>query len=330
MYIEDESVQSWFFRQALLSGESKFENVIGTDGKWYGTPCLGSGCTLNLHSIPDLGLLRFLRKSGIANKDATMFDNPVNYVKQMSIVTPSKYSSSNSKGQITIRFCEDCIGESIKENGFGYFKAEWLSSIHCSIHDVNLRELTSRNRQSAAVEISRAFSGRPVSESQISFDLDKDSHLYRESKSDELYHIMPCLLDAFYMWASKKSDNAELKYEYLDFYHQNGMRKEVSDEYLHHKFMYFREHFPMQLKGFLERASELKEYKFGFRQRFSFSETLVKSKNQNCSKCSYWRTTDFCPIKPIKVTMLNDDFYYSRTDNPCDYYLKYRVHRYRS
>lgn len=213
MYIEDESVQSWFFRQALLSGENKFNNVIGTNGKWYGIPYFGSGCTLNLHSIPDLGLLCFLRKSGIANKGVTTFDNPVNYVDRMSIVTPSKKSYSDSKGQITIRFCEDCIGESIKENGFGYFKAEWLSSIHCSTHDVNLRELTSINRQSAAVEIRRVFSGCSVSESQISFHLDKNSHLYRESKCDEFYNIMPCLLGDFYMWASKESDDAELEYE---------------------------------------------------------------------------------------------------------------------
>lgn len=328
MYAEDESVQSWVFRLALLSGEYKYNSLIGIDGKWYSTPSLVKGCAFNLHLIPDLDLLRFLRRSGIANKKASMFDNPVDYIDQMSIINPSNNSSSNAKGEITIRFCKECIAESIKKNGYGYFKAEWLSKIYCSNHGINLIELISKNRKSVVKELLQAFAGTPVIQSQTSVALDKDSHQYREAKTDFSYHIMPCLLNEFYMWASRKSDDALLKYEHLDFFYVNGVRKKISDEYLHYKFIYFLEYYPKQLKEFLDRTVELKEYKFGFRQKLSLSETLAKSRSKNCSKCSDWGKTGFCPIEPILVTRLKHEHSTHCKTNACDFFLKYRTHWY--
>jgi hypothetical protein len=329
MYVEDESVQSWIFRLVLLSGEYKYDSLIGINGKWYSAPSLVRGCAFNLHLIPDLELLCFLRKSGIANKKASMFDNPVDYIGQMSIVNPSNYYSSNAKGQITIRFCKECIAESIRENGYGYFKAEWLSKIYCSNHDINLIELISKNRKSAVTELLQAFAGVPVIQSQTSLALDKNSHQYRKAKTDCSYHIMPCLLNEFYMWASRKSDDVLLKYEYLDFFYKNGVRKNISDQYLHYKFIYFLDNYPKQLNEFLDRTVELKEHKFGFRQKLSLSETLAKSRSKNCSKCSDWWGTDFCPIEPIQLTRLEHEYSSHSKTNACDFYLKYRTHWYR-
>jgi hypothetical protein len=323
MYIQDESVQSWFFRQGLISGESKFGSVIGTDGKWYFTPCMLKEWIVNLDSIPDLDLLRFLRKSGIANKKAGMFDNPVDYLEQMSILDPIDKTDSLSKGQIPIRYCKECIEEAIKEIGYGYLKATWLSNIHCSVHDVNLTELTTKSRKDTVIEINLALAGLPTFSSKKSVVIDNNKSLYTEIFHLPPYHIMPCLLIDFYMWASKENDDPQLKYEHLDFLYVYGVKKDFSDRKLHQKYLYFKETFPKQFEEFLDRAAEIKEFRFSFRKKLSLSETLLKSKNKNCSKCSRWGSTDHCPIKPIKI-----EYLYNRLDNlpdsnPCDFFLKY-------
>lgn len=333
MYIQDESVQSWFFRHALISGESKFNSIIGTNGKWYFTPNLVKGWVVNIDSIPDLDLLLFLRKSGIANKKAGMFDNPVDYLREMSIVNPSENSYSASKGQISIRFCKECIEESIKENGFGYLKATWLSSTQCATHSTHLIQLTSVTRKDAVKDIQLALAGCPTHSSKTSCDLDKDNNLYKETTHESPYHIMPCLLRDFYMWASKENTDPLLenthplfKYEHWAFLYSYGAKKEISDEFLHQKYLYFKQTYPSQFKKFLDRNAEVKEYKFSFRQKHSLSEMLLKSKSQNCSKCLRWASTNYCPIKPIKVVKLDYEFDRYQGINPCDFFLKYRHH----
>lgn len=218
MYIEDESVQSWFFRLTLLSGQQQFEKVVGANGEWHSTPTLTDGCSLDLESIPDKELLSFLRKSGIANKAAGMFDNPTVYINEMLTVTSSMYGKPNRKGAIPIRFCSECIKTSLEKNGFGYFKAEWLSTTKCAVHNVNLEEITSGNRKSAVLSIKQVLSRRGVLESQACVQLDENGHKYSDLADQPSYHVMPCLMTKFYNWASRKCRYSQLRHEYLSFF----------------------------------------------------------------------------------------------------------------
>lgn len=252
-----------------------------------------------------------------------MFDNPVDYLNELAIITPVDGSNFPYKGQIPIRFCRECIEESIKKYGFGYLKSAWLSNVKCGVHDVPLAELTNGKRKGTIIDLREILAGRPTHNSKEVFELFKGSHLYQEKISKTHFHIMPCLLMDFYMWASKENSDPALQYEYLDFRSQYSLKKDISDTYLHQKYIYFEETYPIQFKAFLEIKAELKEYKFSLQQKFSLREMLLKSKNKNCSKCSRWGGTNYCPIKPIKLQRLVYEFNPYQEINICDLRLKY-------
>ncbi|HDZ9500319.1 TPA: hypothetical protein RUZ94_003222 [Vibrio cholerae] len=326
-FLNNESVQSWFFRLALLSGQQQFEKVVGTNGEWHSTPTLTDGCSLDWESIPDKELLSFLRKSGIANQEAGMFDNPTLYVNDMLIATSTMYGRPSRKGAIPVRFCIECIKTSLKINGFGYFKADWLSATKCAVHNVNLEEITSGNRKSAVLSIKQVLSGRGTPESQTCTQLDENGHKYSDLTDQPSYHVMPCLLNKFYNWASRKCRKSELRHEYLSFFDPYGVKKYISDERLVRQFFYFKENYSEEFKAFWEQSAEIKEYRFGFREKLSLAETLAKSRGENCSKCFQWSDTDYCPIKPVKISYLSEEYYVSFDENPCDLLLWRKKHK---
>lgn len=101
----------------------------------------------------------------------------------------------------------------------------------------------------------------------------------------------------------------------------------MSDERLVRQFFYFKDHYSDEFNFFWEQFAEIKEYRFGFREKLSLAETLVKSKGENCSKCSQWSDTDCCPIKPIKISYLSEEYYVNIGENPCDFFLLKKKHK---
>lgn len=72
--------------------------------------------------------------------------------------------------------------------------------------------------------------------------------------------------------------------------------------------------------NFLEERATFLDYKYGYNQKDSLVVKLMKSKKINCSKCSNWASTDYCPIKPIILVPLEEELMVlnSKPKNPCD------------
>ncbi|MGV2989718.1 hypothetical protein ACE1OE_18955 [Vibrio sp. E150_011] len=324
-YTEDESAHSWVFRNLLVSGMMDFSSVIGVNGYMHAFPSFTKDCNVQREKLNDVELLAFLRRSGLARKRAGLYDNPFDYLDSVNCFFDNSLISTSGKGSIPIRFCRSCIVESIGSQGYGYLKSEWLFESWCNRHQKTLIQLKAFSHKKAVNILSRALVGEAIPEC----DTDEYKQLpTRTNNEDETkVHIMPCLLDDFYRWASMWRDDDYLGRSFKDYYYADGRRKPISDRQLHSDFTNYGRELPKQFVEFFSRA-EYKDYWFGLSQACSLKETLIKSKNHNCSKCTRWSVADFCPVKPIiKVRLEAHDFMVHT--NPCDFFLKHEIHMHR-
>jgi len=134
-----------------------------------------------------------------------------------------------------VTFCLDCIRESIKENGFGYFKAIWWRSHWCRIHLKRLAVLCSEGKD-LSQDISTILSGQSVASMAVvshqhffrygdkPFYLSIDSSfgqfikqvnfdygIPRCIKDISLFHMSPCFSSKFFSWFI---DNIEVFKQY--------------------------------------------------------------------------------------------------------------------
>lgn len=322
-YIEDESAHSWVFRNLLVSGALDFSVVIGANGHMSSFPHFTKDCNVQRDKLNDAEVLAFLRRSGIARKRAGPFDNPIDYLHSANAFFSNSRTHGHEKSHIPIRFCRACIVESIGNHGFGYLKSEWLFESWCNRHQKKLIQLKALSHKKTINILIRTLSGDviPVCETVEYEPLPTRNNNKEETQA----HIMPCLLDDFYRWASMWRDDDYLGESFYKFYYRDGRRKPISDEQLHSYFSNYSRALPNQFGEFLTRA-EFKDYWFGLSQVRSLKEILIKSNKHNCSKCTRW--TNFCPIKPIIKVRLEEYDFVVRI-NPCDFFFKYRIHLYR-
>jgi hypothetical protein len=128
----------------------------------------------------------------------------------------------------------------------------------------------------------------------------------------------------FYQLACIRSEDITSSFSYSKFYYADGRRKTLTDQFIQQLFESYRDNYPHEFNCFLKNKSEKKEVEFGLNQKGSLSESILKSKDKNCSKCYQWAETDYCPIKPISLNYLNDKILLDSVKmNLCDHRLKY-------
>lgn len=320
-YFQDESVQSWIVRNLKVLGCSSYRSVIGPNGQWLLAPYFTNECSVDIRTLDDAELLSFLRRSGLAKKQAGIFENPVDYLSSVHRVFQRNDDYWSDKGSVSIRFCYHCIEESIREYGFAYFKSAWLHNVKCDIHYVPLIQLKDSTYKVGVNSLVIVMSGRELpdifTENINSSILSKDNDV-----EEPPFHIMPCLLYDFYRWASMKRKDNYLEMSYLDFHGADLIRKKISDEMLHYYFATYNQKYPKQFSEFLTERAEIKEYWFGISQRCSLKENLLKSNKHNCSRCI--RAQDHCPIQPIAKILVGDYYQHEvKKRNICDFFRQY-------
>jgi hypothetical protein len=323
-YIWDESVQSWIYRNLMVSGCLDFSSVLGTDGCWHRSPHFSDDFSFEKEKLDGTELRDFLRRSGVANKNAKICDNPFDYLDEIKEVFLRTYNINKGKGHIPIRYCEACIADGIKELGFGYFKSSWLFETKCLIHQRKMSSFSTSRKKETEQRMTDVLSGVEIVRKKsyrIESSFLKDIH----SVAEPPFHIMPCFLFDFYRWASMARVDGFLGDDYLDFYYVDGRRKRLSNEMLHDKFNFYLKKYPEEMKVFVYNLSEIKEYKLGFSRKCSFTEKLLKSKKYNCSKCYQWFSSGYCPIKPIIIHYLGRIKRMNSQINACDFHIKYKT-----
>ncbi len=277
-----------------------------------------------MEKFNDREILAFLRRSGIAEKSAGFFDNPIDYLNVVYNFFYDIKRVNHSEGSIPIRFCPSCIVESIRDQGFGYLKSEWLFKSKCNSHQQTLITLRALGAKKVINALISVLSGKTISEYDIDITENESTNKIND-KNKCGFHVMPCLLNDFYRWASMWRDDDYLGFSFYEFYHPDGRRKSISDKRLHSYFSDYAREYPRQFEDFLS-CAESKNYLFGLSQVCSLNEMLIKSNKHNCSKCTRWHRENFCPIKPILFVKLEPRNVVNYHHNPCDFYLQYKTH----
>ncbi|WP_233010349.1 hypothetical protein [Rheinheimera faecalis] len=319
-FVIDESLQSWIYRCLYSYGQSDFSAVVGCNGFWNKRPFFPKGINFRNKAIPDKKLVEFLKLSGFCAKKADPFENPIKYVVEANYILQGQSRSLSKKGQLAIAYCSSCIKESIESIGFGYFKADWLYGEGCKIHGSDLSILSAANRTNALKQLRFVLCGLDIDSEQNSKK--NTEFLTRQESASSAYYVMPCILDEFFKVASSPISGCFPGSHYVRFYHPNGKKKELSKYELNFHYLDFQSKYREEFVMFLEKRAEIINHKYGINEVNSFSEKLIKKRGVNCSKCSVWAKTDYCPIKPIQIVNLDSDLnWYAR--NPCDFASEY-------
>lgn len=140
-YFSDETLHSFIFRVCIVNGDEQHAKILGKNAHWKTQLHLSARIAKHFEGYSEKDFLILMRNSGQAKKSTHMFADPTYYRNEikMLLITPFRRTGGGNK-KIHIRYCHDCMIESIKTNGFGYFKSSWHhdSSEYCSTHGKNL------------------------------------------------------------------------------------------------------------------------------------------------------------------------------------------------
>ncbi|CNF51688.1 hypothetical protein DJ55_4074 [Yersinia pseudotuberculosis] len=310
-FIKDESIQSFIFRVFILNGVSEFNSIISIDGYWLVKPNVTKDFSSLFTRFDDGHLWMLMQNSGVGSRALGVCDNPAYFIDEMRSVFYGIRENNKPNCHIPIAYCKRCISESIKENGFGYLKYNWLYDNICASHDTPLTYLSARRRSQSLKALLKVYRGEKNTLESYSRQYLKNRHLIFNGKNEmeiilsginekisRPYYIMPCLMYLFNKIFS------HCKYE--DERHKNsisyGCYHELIKDIDHNAFlnnldvaikifMIGQE----KLTNFLYLYSESVNFKFGFNQCYSFSEVLRKKKGANCSKCIGYNSHSTCP-----------------------------------
>ncbi|EHZ1616406.1 TniQ family protein [Salmonella enterica] len=136
-YLPDETLHSFIFRICLINGEEQFSDVTNHNVQWLKNLQLNVRTIKYFAEYSDLDLLILMRNSWQAIKSTTIFDNPVEYMSEINTLLRKQPLARRGTHNYPLKYCIDCIRESIKNIGFGYFKSSWHYELagYCFIHN---------------------------------------------------------------------------------------------------------------------------------------------------------------------------------------------------
>lgn len=148
-YQPDETLHSFIFRVCLVNGEEQFSDVTNHNVQWLKNLQLNDRTMKYFAGYSDLDYLILMRNSWQAVKNTKIFDNPVEYMSEVHTLLRKQPLARRGTHIYPIRYCIDCIRESIEHIGFGYFKSSWHyeHSDYCFIHKKNLTHFKKNNRK---------------------------------------------------------------------------------------------------------------------------------------------------------------------------------------
>ncbi|MEZ8796792.1 hypothetical protein OAA_02320 [Vibrio cyclitrophicus 1F175] len=293
----EECVLSYILRINMVLGPGRMPNVFNEKGKWSEylmLPERYQGIFINNF---DSQVFNLLLDSGFIEYQADILKSPTSYTIFMGAFLKGQKVKRSSSPQV--KYCSKCIVDSIKKNGFAYFKADWaswMSGDNCRLHKEAFHVIKAGNRKDTIKAVELVMIGK---RSKFCKSL-RDLPYYREV-SDDLYyskasmlnepHLAPCLVNKLKMW---------LLYENHIFpdsivealgsaSHDSLVRSMESHIFRDYMFKkaYYALHDSSYLKfhEFWQRCSKLHTFYCGVIEKQGLNETVFKAQGANCSKC---------------------------------------------
>lgn len=136
VYQPDETLHSFIFRVCMINGVEQFADLTDNKGCWRFNLKLNAQIRKFFMSYSDRDILTLGQNSGLIKKNTHIFGNPLEYMSVLKNLYSIKGSYNNISGSHPVGFCIDCIRDSLKVNGYGYFRALWIQKwiSTCNFH----------------------------------------------------------------------------------------------------------------------------------------------------------------------------------------------------
>lgn len=306
--LDDESIQSLIYRTHVLNGINDFSNIIDIKGLWISFPRIKIG-TLDLYTkLGEKSVLSMLQRQGVAPYKGHRFDDPAPYRSSLALFY-RKNTEVRRFNKYTIKFCNQCIQDSLFKHGFGYLKFEWIKSGFCQKHDTALQIIPQQSRVESLRCLNMVFRGELPLECK-EFASSKNMNSFAQSnRSHKKLHFASCLQDdfSFFIKEERHSIGEDID-EMLRFSLSKGV---ISDSYFSQpyvtKYIFnaLKDSKSAALKKFLEKYAELKIMQTGVLSSSSIFEKVLKSNREDCALCKHTSCVSNRAItRPKKVNLL--------------------------
>jgi hypothetical protein len=328
----DETLHSFVLRNLLLDNpNAKPVGVISKTGGWSQRPFVHKNSEHLFLKYKDHDLLEVID----VNKIITGFGNqlldpPEEYALQIeSTFFPNKESTGSKITQSNIFFCIDCIHESIRDLGFGYFKSHWRLSNYCIVHKSALQELPRQGFRKTFKSLTKILQGRVPkgAVTKVSFPLkERPEEIEFQDRFVFPVKLMHCLKISLATWILKslslfndllfkKMNREDIINECLEISKGNKVGHHVINKFSS-IFLLILHFNPELLTSFLEKNSSLALIQLGPRKQKILKEVASVHIDKKCNSCKekkcYFqqkRSYDFLDPQTIKKDFIVKNSY---------------------
>lgn len=192
----NESLYSLIFRTHIVYGILDFSNIIRANGALEPLPKILKG-TLHLYEpIDDFLFLNLLRDLGFAKELKFAFSNPFHYRNDLNYLFGfSKRVRTNLAGTHEVRYCLECVKDSIIEFGYGILKSEWYKNRYCFKHEKCLNYFVPKGRKKTVDSLKCVLRGEhPEYSLEISSEY-QNINFFSPYAAAQVEYILPCLVN---------------------------------------------------------------------------------------------------------------------------------------
>ncbi len=321
----DESFHSFIYRICLLRGLPT-RHFFNKAGQWQMINYLSS-ISHHFFKYGDKLLLDLLNRSGYVNRETRPFRDPTSYSFALFDfvhgVRKSCYGASYGKSYNnsfkTVSFCNICIENSIKNIGFGYFKARWQVDSCCSIHDSYLYTMGYGDTALTDTRFQQALKGEVPDGVTLGKGYKYFGYRlsdYAVESSDEVF-VSPCMQVSFKSWLTSNMHDFPIDVlkalPSLSAETLNQGAKRQADYYLEILLIALMKSNYEPFQEYLRLQAQKVEVNFGVISRSAFRKDIYVEASSDCQRCSEWR---ICPAnlvieiqeneKPLFIQCMNN------------------------
>lgn len=317
MFFVDESLQSFLFRHIQINGGLDFSCVIDDSGSWLSKPSVPEKYQHIFRMFDERLLLGIARQSGLATEPDCLFANPTSSVITLSKIFAGESHEKYSVSGIQIAFCKKCIESSLAENGFAYFKTNWLFKSYCNQHSVRLSILKHRRRGGAVKAVKELLSGGLPPNSDLfrkQYEQGKywQLNISASQSQENKVHYMPCVVPFLLCWLQENLEVLTSNHKLRKRYWMTNLA--VLGELLPHELdkicTEIKREEPNLFNAFIRNNFTRRAINFGVWRTDSFLSEVYKVKGKSCTQCSESSMLGICPMSPAlqpKCTALSID-----------------------
>ncbi|MCR9708944.1 hypothetical protein BC354_15805 [Vibrio cholerae] len=299
----DESIHSTLLRTLLAYDPNiKPIGVIGNSGMLVDAPFVQKGYEHLFYRYPDHVLLEMIDMSlSVDGKDNCLFDNPAYYTYRIqSTFFSGRRTRERASSSRRVRYCLDCIKESIDSVGYGYFRHFWYRSNVCLIHGHPLKEVPDWGFSKTLKAVKRLLNAKDCKQAIVLKENIREAGGYHRERSwNEMgKYLFPikfapgCLMPVFAKWVYNhysKFEDTKLRgfaqkvtsqYQgYYDLYEFDYRRDFASI------FLLCAEFEPELLHSFMINEVSLIGLELGPRKQGVLREIFAKHSVSDCGTC---------------------------------------------